>query len=209
MEEICEFLAANHGEHGNPLSYVIRHKAAVPTEADDPSAGYETVDIEMIARRPHSGSAYQLDNRKVWEIMKNISGINPCYIYIKGVDKANDERESFSLVFDHYLGANNVGNLATAVEDRLQSTRYSGDKRNFDFEKYVRTHTEQHFVLNGLMEHGYSGIDEISKVRLLLAGITTSNFDVVKSHVLASPALKLSFEKSVELYKDFILSTKK
>jgi hypothetical protein len=66
MEEISEFLAANHGEQGNSLSYVNRPNAAVPTEADDPSEGYETVNIEMIARGPHSSSAYQLDNRKVW-----------------------------------------------------------------------------------------------------------------------------------------------
>jgi hypothetical protein len=141
--------------------------------------------------------------------MKNICGNNLCYIYIKFATKANDGRESFRLLFDHYLGANNVGNLATAVEERLQPTRYSGDKRNFDFEKCVRIHTEQHSVLNGLMEHGYSGIDESSKVRLILAGITTSNYDVVKSQILDGPVLKTSFEKSVELYKDFIMSTKK
>jgi hypothetical protein len=81
MEEISKFLAANHGEHVNPLSYVIRPNAVVPMEADDTSTGYETVDIEMIARGPHSGSAYQLDNRKVWDIMKNICCSNPCYIY--------------------------------------------------------------------------------------------------------------------------------
>jgi hypothetical protein len=40
MEEIYEFLAANHGEQGNLLSYVIRPNAAVPTEADDSSAWY-------------------------------------------------------------------------------------------------------------------------------------------------------------------------
>jgi hypothetical protein len=169
---------------------VIRPNTAVPTGADDPSAGYETVDIEMIARGPHSGSAYQIDNCKVWEIMKNICGSNPCYIYIKGAVKAKDGREAFRLLFDHYLGANNVGNLATAAEELLQSTRYSCDKRNFDFEKYVRIHTEQHYVLNGLMEHGYSGIDESSKVRLvmLLTGITTSNHDMAKSQILASLA---------------------
>jgi hypothetical protein len=204
MEEISEFLAANHGEQGNPLSYVIRPEGEVPAEASDPSTGYETVDLEMIARGPHTGSAFQLDNRKVWEMMKNICGSSPCYIYIKSAARAKNGREAYRLLFDHFLGANNVGNLATAAEERLQSTKYSGDKRNFDFEKYVRIHTEQHSILNGLIVHGYSGIDESSKVRLLLAGITTSNYDVVKSQILASPALKMSFEKSVELYKDFI-----
>jgi hypothetical protein len=87
--------------------------------------------------------------------------------------------------------------------------QYSGDKRSFDFENYVWTHTEQHSVLNGLMEHGYSGIHESSKVLLILAGITTSNYDVVKSHILASPALTTSFENIVHIYKDFIKSNKK
>jgi hypothetical protein len=59
------------------------------------------------------------------------------------------------------------------------------------------------------MEHAYSGIDESSKVRLLLAGITTSNYDSMKSQIFASPALKANFEKSVELYKDSIKSTNK
>jgi hypothetical protein len=153
----------------------------VPTEADDLSAGYTMINIEMITRRPHSGSAYQLDKHKAWEITKNICGRNTCYIYIKGATKAKDHREAFCVLFEHYIGANNVGNSATAAEERLQSTRYSGDNHNFDFEKYVQIHTEQHPVLNGLMKHGYWGVDEISKVRLIFSGITTSNYDIVKS----------------------------
>jgi hypothetical protein len=78
MEEIYEFLAANHGEQGNPLSYVILPSIVLPTEDGDPSTGYEMVDIEMIASGPHTGSAYQLDNLKIWEITKNICGSNPC-----------------------------------------------------------------------------------------------------------------------------------
>jgi hypothetical protein len=128
------------------------------------------------------------------------------YIYIKGASTAKDVREAFYLL---YLGANNVDNVVTAAEEQLQSTRYSGDKRNFDFEKFVWIHTEQHSVLNDLMEHGYSGIDESSKVRLLLDGITVSNYDVVKSQMLARPALETSFEKYIELYNEFIKSTNK
>jgi hypothetical protein len=54
-----------------------------------------------------------------------------------------------------------------------------------------------------LVEHEYSGIDEISKVRIILKGITTSKYDVVKAHILASTALKTSFARSVELYNNF------
>jgi hypothetical protein len=42
------------------------------------------------------------------------------------------------------------------------------------------------------MEHGYSGIDESSKVLLLLAGITTINYEVVKFQILETPTLNFT-----------------
>jgi hypothetical protein len=37
-----------------------------------------------------------------------------------------------------------------------------GEKKRFTFETYVRIHTEQHAILNGLKEHGYSLINDSS-----------------------------------------------
>ena len=84
------------------------------------------------------------------------------------------------MLFDHFLGPNNVGNMASEAETILQGTLYNGEKKRFTWETYVRIHTEQHSVLDGLMDHGYSGIDDSSKVRLLLAGIKTTDFDVIR-----------------------------
>jgi hypothetical protein len=55
-----------------------------------------------------------------------------------------------------------------------------------------------------LVKHGYSSIDESSKVCILLKGITRLHYDVLKANILTSLALKTSFATSVELYKDFI-----
>jgi hypothetical protein len=78
------------------------------------------------------------------------------------------------LLFDHFLGPNNVGNMTSEAETKITSTLYNGEKKRFTWETYVRIHTEQHSVLNGLQYYGYAGIDDSSKVRHLLKGIKTT-----------------------------------
>jgi hypothetical protein len=78
------------------------------------------------------------------------------------------------LLFKHFLGPNNVGNMASEAEPKLTGTLYNGDKRLFTWETYVRIHTEQDSVLNGLKDYGYAHIDDSSKVHHLLKGIKTT-----------------------------------
>jgi hypothetical protein len=64
----------------------------------------------------------------------------------------------------------------------------------------VRIHTDQHSVLNGLKEYGYSGIDDSSKVRHLLKGINTTELDMCKYQVMASTSMHDEFPATVALY---------
>jgi hypothetical protein len=63
-------------------------------------------------------------------------------------------------------------------------------------------------VLNGLTDYGYSGIDNGTKVRKLMAGIKTDSFDTVKAAVLASPALCTNYPDVDTLYGNFIKQQK-
>jgi hypothetical protein len=63
-------------------------------------------------------------------------------------------------------------------------------------------------VLNGLTDYGYSGIDNVTKVRKLMAGINTDALDTVKAAVLASPDLRTNYPDRVTLYGDFIKQQK-
>ena len=65
-------------------------------------------------------------------------------------------------------------------------------------------HVDQHAILTGLVEHGYSGIDDRSKVRHLMVGISTKVLDPVKTQIMASATLRNDFDACVNLYKDFI-----
>jgi hypothetical protein len=112
------------------------------------------------------------------------------------------------LLFDNFLGPNNVGNMASAAETKLNGTLYNDDKKRFTWETYVRIHMEHHSVLNGLKDYGYAGIDDSSKVRHLLKGIKTTDLDVRKTQVMASPSLRDDFTSTVELYSTFIKQMK-
>jgi hypothetical protein len=133
---------------------------------------------------------------------------HPCWVYIKPAQKGKNGRLAYELLFDHYLGPTNVGNMANTAETKLSSTLYNSKKKRFTWETYMRIHTEQHSVLNGLKEYGYSGIDDSSKARHLLKGIKTTELDVCKAQVMASPNLRDDFPATVELYSTFIKQMK-
>jgi hypothetical protein len=174
LEKIKEYLASQYGVTGATLYYVVRPDIAVKPEAEDPDENYETVDQEMTARAPSTGKSFVDDRCKVWDIMSTICGKHSCFVYIKPALRTRNGRDAYMLLFDHFLGPNNVGNKASEADTKLTSTLYNGEKKRFTWETYVRIHTEQHSVLNGLKYYGYAGIDDSSKVRHLLKGIKTT-----------------------------------
>jgi hypothetical protein len=167
------YIASQYGVTGATLDNDVRPDIAVKPEAEDPAENYETVDQEMTARAPHTGRSFVDDRRKVWDIMSNICGNNYCFVNIKPSLRNRNGRDAYMILFDHFLGPKNMGNMASEAETKLTGTLYNGEKKCFTWEPYVRIHTEQHSVLNGLKDYGYIGIDDSSKVRHLLKGIKT------------------------------------
>jgi hypothetical protein len=54
---------------------------------------------------------------------------------------------------------------------------------------YVWICNEHHAVLNIINEYGCSGIDNSSKVRILMKGINTTELDVCKSTIMSNPVM--------------------
>ena len=209
FDGINEWLDDCHGVTGVPLSYVIRPDEAVPTEADDPSTGYETVQLEMIARAPIKVAdayvaTYKSDRVRVWNKLSAVFRDKDCYTYMRTYQRSKDGRKAFIALKDHYLGSNNVANMASAAEAKLRTSTYKNEGRRFNFEKCARLHKEQHTILEGLTMCDYAGIDDGSKVRYLMGGIQNSQLETVKTQILASPNLLRDFDACVDLYKNYI-----
>ncbi|KAI2507366.1 hypothetical protein MHU86_7086 [Fragilaria crotonensis] len=217
MEAIDEYLRSVLGERMIPLAYVVRKEEAIPD--DDANATYPTIQDEMIARAPHytlnaenvrvPDPVYLANRGRVWDIISQITREHPCWTYVKPAQKTRDGRMAYHGLYLHYLGPNNIDNMATMAEQKLKDTVYNGEQRRWDFEKYINVHKQQHSVMEGLVEHGYTGIDPRSKVRYLLDGIKTDKFDAVKTRIMSDERLRNDFDACVTLYQDYIRQTSK
>ena len=211
IDVIEDYLRNCLGTTKIPLAYVIREQRVPDTEANDPPANYETYTEELIARAPHYEPGTQVlvqtfkdDNVLVFNKLAEIFRDKDCWTYMQSAARRYDGRMAFLNLKNHYLGENNVDNLANAAERQLQKTTYVGEGRRWNFEKYVRTHVDQHQILEDLTRHGYSGIDARSKVRYLMDGIKTKDLDNVKTTIMASATLRSDFDACVNLFQDFI-----
>jgi hypothetical protein len=98
MESIREYLAAQYGAKWSTLDYVIRQEVEVKPHASDPSDNYDTVDLEMTARVPHTGRTFQDDKRKVWDILSNMCAKHPCWVYIKPAQRGKNGRLAYKFL---------------------------------------------------------------------------------------------------------------
>jgi hypothetical protein len=116
---------------------------------------------------------------------------------------------AFEGLYKHFLDPKNVDNMATMAEDKLKSTVYNGEQRRWDFEQYINVHKSQHLIMEGLVKHGYTGIDSCSKVCFLFDGIKTDKSNSVKSRIMSDVGLRNNFDDCVTLHQDFIKQTVK
>jgi len=196
-----------------PLAYIVRKNVNPP---DDPPEGYSNNTEELIARAPHflprandndplvHTQAYKDDNILVFNKLAAMLRDKDCWTYMQKAARARDGRKAFMSLKEHYLGKNNGDNLETSDEQMLAKTTYSGETRRWNFEKYVKTHVDQHQILQDLTEHGYAGIDERSKVRYLMDGIHTHTLDHIKTHIMGNAELRSNFDGCVNLFQDFL-----
>ena len=69
----------------------------------------------------------------------------------------------------------------------LQTSKYDGEKKAWNWEKYVAWHVKYHIILGNLMECGYQGLNPGSKVRYLLNGIRCDKLSTKVATVRAYP----------------------
>jgi hypothetical protein len=160
LDKIKEYLYSQYGVTGATLDYVSRLDIAVKPEEEDPPENYETVDQEIPAIAPHTGRSFVDDRHKVWDIISNICGKHSFFVNIKPALRTRNGRDAYMLLFDQFLGPNNVGNMASEADTKLTSTLYNIENKRFTWETYVRIHTEQRSVLNRRYYYGYAGIDD-------------------------------------------------
>jgi hypothetical protein len=194
FETVMEQLEHARGVSGVMLAYVPHKNLILLDEDKDPPMNYPSLDAEAIAHAPileehvalpgQSAKAIALleengpfcntfciDMVMVWNILFEMFGQMPAWLYAASTMKEKNGRKLYRLLLAHYLGSDHVNHLANKMEAHLANLIYCGKQKNWDWSRYTNAHIEQHTIAKNLMKHGYSGLDECSKVRHLLTGI--------------------------------------
>ena len=112
------------------------------------------------------------------------------------------------LIFAKFLGPGNMDHLAGRASQRLQNLEWSRNNQTWNFDDYVAAHMAEHNIIEGLVVHGYTGIDARTKVSYLCNGIKSSALAPVQAMILADQSLRHDFSKCVTLFSDFIRQDK-
>ena len=86
---------------------------------------------------------------------------------------------------------------------RGQTFRYDGDQKNFNFDKYVTLHVEQHNLHADLTKYRVTPLDESFKILWFQNCIKCSALDAVQALINANKALFTRFGSVKDLYVDF------
>ena len=231
FEWVHEQLEHCRGVNGVPLAYVTRPDLIPKRDADDPAGRYPSLDAEMIACAPildnrnedpdqpksailalEEGGPYcatfRIDMVTCWNILYEMFGSTSAWIHGQVTKKEKNGRKLFRILFEHYLGADHVGHLATKMETRLATLTYRGEQKNWNWASYTDAHIEQHTIATNLKQYGYAGLDERSKVRHLLGGINDEGVNPVVCQVLALKESDKTFDSVAKLFAEYLRQKK-
>ena len=148
--------------------------------------------------------AFHIDVMMVWNILYEMFEQTPMWLHATLTKKEKNGRKLYRLLFAHNLGSDHVKHLANKIKNHLASLTYRSKQKNWNWSQYTDAHIKQHTIAKNLMEHGYSGLDEHSKVRHLLTGIQDNAVQPVVCQVLAIREDKKTFTACSALFADFI-----
>ena len=101
------------------------------------------------------------DNKMFFDKLAELTRDHECWTYIKHHARARNGRAAYMAFKNHYLGPNNIGDMAVTAEHKLINASYRGEGRCWVFERCASLHKEQHTILEGLKEYGYAGMDDV------------------------------------------------
>jgi hypothetical protein len=175
-------LSRMRGVTGVLLSYVIRNILEPSHTVDDPAFGavdstYASIDSELILRAPilsadaNSSDEYKkleangpfnvtfLTNaKKVWAILHAQYSASAAWQHVKKYSTTQNGRQVWRTLHTFFFGGDRVSTMHTDIILTLKTLFYSGDCKDYTFDKYCTAHMEQHNQLSILLEFGVQGL---------------------------------------------------
>jgi hypothetical protein len=195
-EAIDTYLNRLKGQGRVPLNYVIRDLVA-----PIPGTVFATEQEHAVAAAPLNGFQYDLDNERVYGIVKQLILEGPAWAYITStIDRAKDGRGAWLALRAHYEGESFLTKQKEEAYKCLETVHYKGERATFTFEHFTGLLTKAY---NDLQRYG-EPILESKKVRDLLAKITDPKLESAKQAIRITSTYKNDFSMAVNFLAESV-----
>jgi hypothetical protein len=189
-EAMQTYLGQLKGTGCTPLSYVIRRVAQLPDDTI-----YQMELEQSIAMAPLLGPDYLRDNARVYAIVKQLVLEGPGRSYIMTFDSVIDGRAAWLALTSHFEGDSYRNRNVEEAYASLEWIHYEGERKGFNFEKFIEKHNEAFLELSRYGEP----VLETKKVRDFLSRINAPELAAAKQQVKATPELLANFQEATNL----------
>ena len=119
----------------------------------------------------HFGDSFKTDNIKLWNLVEaQVMNTDP-YNHIASCARTKNGIQAWNLLKLQYEGENAKQRIRTLAMDRLKSTKYYGDTKYFNFEKYINVHVKAHKQLLDIKYNDGKGLDNETMIFYFKEGI--------------------------------------
>jgi hypothetical protein len=130
----------------------------------------------------------------VYNILHSCWGKSSWWHHVKKFSKTKNGRQVYQTLHTLLLGGQQVALTGNAICTKLQSFRYEGDHKSFNFNKYVNLHVEQHSHHADLQEYGVAPLAESLKTLWFQDEIRDPYLNAVKVSINANRAKFTDFD---------------
>ncbi len=118
--------------------------------------------------------------------------------------------QAWRTLHDHLFGGDKVNTMVADILSTLKSLHYSGDQRNFTFDKYctAHVHVDQHNRHAALAKWNVKPLEETMKIHYFEGGITDPSFASVRSTIMVDRTRFQDFDAVMWLYVNYKRSQK-
>ena len=191
------------GKAGSPYSSVddeLVARAAILR--NDLTQGQLAASLETLESEGPFEPAFMADMAIVFDVLHASWGKSSWWAHVKKI-KGKNGRQVWRILHNHLLGGDRITTTGSAIVTKLQTFTYDGDRKNFNFDKYVTLHVEQHNLHSDLIEYGVSALDESMKILWFQNGIRCPALDAVKASINANKANFTQFDAVKDAYVEF------
>ncbi len=162
------------------------------------SASLETLKSD----RPFEPS-FLADMVTVYNVLHACWGKLSWWSHVKKISKTKNGGHVYRTLHTILLGGQRVVSTGSAIVSKLQSFRYEEDRKNFNFDKYVNLHVEQHNQHADLQEYGVAPLAENLKTLWFQEGIRDPSLNAAKASINANRANFTDFDSVKNAYVEF------